>query len=260
MRVETGDGWELRCGSCWDEPDNAVDGGLLSAGTFDHVITDPPYSERTHGGQRHERRTGNGRELLSHSGLEYDAMTPTDAHAMASLLADASPGWACIMTSLDLIPSIEAGLEARGRYVFAPVPIVRPSSNVRLAGDGPSSWTVYMVVARVRERRRWGTLPGAYIRPAEDRRVAKTIRGTKPLALMESIVRDYTRPGDMICDPFTGSGTTGVAAVRMGRRFIGWERDEQTFDYAVKRLRKTRQQGDLFERPKVKPKQEALDL
>ena len=43
----------------------------------------------------------------------------------------------------------------------------------------------------------------------------------KPLALMELLVRLFSDPGELILNPFAGSGTTGVAAIRLGRRFLG---------------------------------------
>jgi site-specific DNA-methyltransferase (adenine-specific) len=56
-----------------------------------------------------------------------------------------------------------------------------------------------------------------------------------------SSLRDQT-----ILDPFMGSGTTGVAAVQMGRKFIGIERDERYFDIACKRIEDAQRQGDMF--------------
>jgi len=47
----------------------------------------------------------------------------------------------------------------------------------------------------------------------------------KPLALLERIVRYWSKPGDLVLDPFMGSGGTGVACIRAGRRFIGIELD-----------------------------------
>ena len=47
----------------------------------------------------------------------------------------------------------------------------------------------------------------------------------KPVALLERVVLASTKPGDLVLDPFCGSGTTGVAAVRHGRRFIGIDMD-----------------------------------
>lgn len=67
----------------------------------------------------------------------------------------------------------------------------------------------------------------------------------KPLELMERLVRDFTDPGDTIVDPFAGSGTTGVAALRLGRKFIGWERDPKYHAIAVKRLSAAREQLEL---------------
>ena len=45
----------------------------------------------------------------------------------------------------------------------------------------------------------------------------------KPLSLMRWCIENYTNPGDTILDPFMGSGTTGVAAIQTGRRFLGFE-------------------------------------
>lgn len=58
----------------------------------------------------------------------------------------------------------------------------------------------------------------------------------KPVALMEYLVRTYTLPGDVVMDNCMGSGTTGVACVNSGRRFIGFELDAAYFDIAEKRI------------------------
>ena len=55
---------------------------------------------------------------------------------------------------------------------------------------------------------------------------------------MRPIVRDYSRPGDLVCDPCAGGGTTLLAAVIEGRKAIGAELDPATFDLAAKRLRR----------------------
>lgn len=68
----------------------------------------------------------------------------------------------------------------------------------------------------------------------------------KPVSLMEHIVGKL--PADAtILDPFMGSGTTGFAAVQMGRQFIGIEREERYFDIACKRIEDAQRQGNLFE-------------
>lgn len=60
--------------------------------------------------------------------------------------------------------------------------------------------------------------------------------GAKPIGLMRAIVRDYSRPGDLICDPFCGSGTTAIAALSEGRRFVGSEQKPEHHAIAVARL------------------------
>ena len=59
----------------------------------------------------------------------------------------------------------------------------------------------------------------------------------KPLELLNRIVLASTRPGDMVLDPFQGSGTTGIAAIREGRQYIGIELEEDYLKVSVKRLK-----------------------
>lgn len=59
----------------------------------------------------------------------------------------------------------------------------------------------------------------------------------KPIALLERIVRASSDPGAVVLDPFCGSGTTGVAAVALGRRFIGIDFEETYVDLARRRIR-----------------------
>lgn len=67
--------------------------------------------------------------------------------------------------------------------------------------------------------------------------VGNTVHPTqKPVALMEYLIRTYTNEGDTVLDNCLGSGTTGVAALASGRRFIGIERDPEYFAIASKRI------------------------
>jgi site-specific DNA-methyltransferase (adenine-specific) len=66
---------------------------------------------------------------------------------------------------------------------------------------------------------------------------SKTVHPTqKPVALMEYLIRTYTNEGEVVLDFTMGSGTTGVAALQAGRRFIGIEQDEDYFDIAEARI------------------------
>lgn len=62
----------------------------------------------------------------------------------------------------------------------------------------------------------------------------------------EFIVACWTRPAGAVLDPFMGSGTTGVACARLGRRFIGIEIEPRYFDIACRRIEEAQRHGDLF--------------
>ena len=68
----------------------------------------------------------------------------------------------------------------------------------------------------------------------------------KPVAWMKWAAARSTRVGETILDPFMGSGTTGVACVKLGRKFIGIEIDEGYFDIACRRIEQAYAQPDLF--------------
>jgi site-specific DNA-methyltransferase (adenine-specific) len=59
----------------------------------------------------------------------------------------------------------------------------------------------------------------------------------KPLALLQRVLAASAAPGELVLDPFAGSATTGVAALRAGCRFLGMERDSAYIDLAARRLR-----------------------
>jgi site-specific DNA-methyltransferase (adenine-specific) len=79
----------------------------------------------------------------------------------------------------------------------------------------------------------WGSLPGWY-EAGIDR---SGVIGGKPLDLMRAIIRDYSRPGDLICDPCAGGATTLIAAAIEGRRSVGAEMDPKTHALAMKRIK-----------------------
>jgi len=78
----------------------------------------------------------------------------------------------------------------------------------------------------------------------------------KPIGLMRWCVENYTNPNDTIFDPFMGSGTTGVAAIQLGRNFIGCEIDPDYFAIAEKRIHEATLQPQLFKQDKPKETQE----
>ena len=76
-----------------------------------------------------------------------------------------------------------------------------------------------------------------YFKTAEDE--GKLHPTQKPTALYEYLVKTYSNEGNIVFDPCMGSGTTGVACVRTGRKFIGIEKEEKYFNIANKRIEET---------------------
>jgi site-specific DNA-methyltransferase (adenine-specific) len=230
--ISTGPGWELRHGKWQDE---------LADVECDAIVCDPPYGARTHDASTELKRDQYSVENLR---PQYTGWRANDVRDFVVAWTDRCRGWMVALTSHDLIPAWEAAYVEVGRYCFAPIPCVMRGMSVRLAGDGPSSWTVFAVVSRPRSKAfaTWGTLDGAYTGPRGSE--AGGGRG-KPSWLMDALVRDYSRPGDLICDPFAGWGSTLAAAVANNRRAIGSEMDADAFNEATRRLSRPIQ-VDLF--------------
>lgn len=141
-----------------------------------------------------------------------------------------------------------------GRYSFQPIPIVIRGMTVRLTGDGPSSWCVWMLANRPIGFPVDGTKDGAYVGDPGSRG-ENPVKGSKPRWLMDRLIVDYTKPGQVILDPFSGGGTTGESAIRYGRSFIGFENKQEHYDIAMKRLTAAREQLTLPTAKQPKPKQ-----
>jgi hypothetical protein len=248
MKVEIGNA-TLYLGDCMDI--------LPTLPKVDAVITDPPYSERTHAGHDLIPR-GATSDAATRSKLGYHALTESDVTELSHAYAMACDGWVVWMTDHMLAPVIQRELQGLGRYVFAPLPFFQAGRSVRISGDGPCSWTDWIVAARTKAQVKWGTLPGGYI--AGPGWNDKARMGGKPTLLMEALVSDYSRPGQTVLDTHMGAGTTGVACIRTGRKFIGCEVDPEAFALSCRRIEQAVSQGQLFAEPQPSHEQLALGV
>lgn len=219
-------------------------GPVMDAGNADALIVDAPYSARTHAGSGQdgdgEGFAPGGADGSDRRTFNYGAWSRDDVEDFTRAWHPLVRGWMVSITDHVLAPAWEAAMLAAGRYVFAPLPFYSPGSSVRIVGDGPSSWTCWIVVSRPRCEpfSKWGTLPGGYQCSPER---GKTVLGGKPLWLMERLVEDYSRPGQLVVDPCVGGGTTLVACQRTGRRGIGGDALLDHAQKAVDRIRKPAQ-------------------
>lgn len=208
----------------------------------DAVIVDAPYSAKTHSGHdngvsAHQGDNARGADYRnrvarptggtgSRRSISYAAWTPQDVREFVGAWSPRCRGWMVSITDNVLAPAWAEAMEAQGRYVFAPLPYVAPGSRVRLSGDGPSSWTCWIVVGRPRTKEfaHWGTLPGAYVLPKGQGGSMPVVGGKQPWLLCR-LCEDYSRPGDLVCDPTCGGGSGLIGALRTGRRAIGGDVD-----------------------------------
>ena len=218
----------------------------LEGETWDACIVDAPYSAKTHAGHDHVlRETNEMRDGQDRRSISYGCFSPDDVRAFVRFVAPRTRGWFVSITDTDLAPVWGDALEDAGLFSFSPLAFLHPGSRVRMTGDGPAQWSVWIVVARPRREpySKWGALPGGYVMPKDAQWEPKREIGGKPEWLMRELVKHYSRPGDLICDPCAGWSTTGVAALKEGRKFIGSEIRQEAFDKSIARLSKPIQTG-----------------
>jgi len=189
-----------------------------------HVITDPPYDERTHASA-----------MCGTSGFGVSFGALSDPAALASTLVRLADRWCLAFCAVESLGAYASG--AGDAWVRAGIwDKINPTPQ--LTGDRPGQAVEAIAIMHRRGRKRWNRGGGAAIwRFASPRGADRPDHPTpKPVDLMAALISDFTDPGDVILDPFAGSGTTGVAALRLGRRFIGCELDPKYHAIACERL------------------------
>lgn len=260
--------WTLHLGDCLGPEGLAT----LPDKSVDHVITDPPYSRdlylkfRTNAGARGHKVGGNTErrayESRAHLELANQAIGAVDdvAEGAARQILRIARRWMLIFHDA------ESGHVWRQFLGDAHVRCgawVKTNPVPQISGDRPGQGFESLEIAHAAGAKRWngGGRSAVYVEGALqgnwNERAGNVHPCPKPLALMEALVSDFTDPGDTILDPFAGSGTTGVAAIRLGRNFIGWEKDPKYHAAAMKRLSAAREQLSLLG-PRTKAKQEPL--
>lgn len=96
------------------------------------------------------------------------------------------------------------------------------------------------IVPQMGLRRNWWIIPNAYTGETAGH------PAPMPFRLASDHIETWTVKGETVMDPFLGSGTTGVAAVRLGRKFVGMEIEEKYFDIARQRISEALRQPDLL--------------
>lgn len=227
--------WTLHHGDCLDPVSGLASLPDKSVG---HVITDPPYEAEAHTMQRRVKR--NGGELVATEPLDFDPITSEQRADVAAHMARVSRGWIVVFCQVEAVTAWRDALAAGGAKYRRTLPWVKPDAMPSLHGRWPGQSFEAIVLASVRGA---GPCPGGGAAIAYVLSKSEGVPGgkaphptTKPLPLMTRLVELVSLDGETICDPFAGSGTTGVACNQLGRNFVGWERDANYHAIASRRL------------------------
>ena len=227
MRIEVIGAAELYLGDCRDV--------LPTIGAVDAVVTDPPYGIDAAG--RGVIGSSNNAPVRDYGAKTWDAK-PIDAELIAQVIAKGSK-------------AIIFG----GNYYAMPATscwLVWDKENTGDFADCELAWTNLDKAVR-RIKFMWNGMLRAN---GEQRGDHPT---QKPIGVMKWCIGHLPATAQTILDPFMGSGTTGVAAVQMGRKFIGIEREPAYFDIACKRIADAYAQPRLFApSPPAKPVQPSM--
>lgn len=232
VEVEIGNA-TLYLGDCMDI--------LRTLGKVDAVITDPPYDAKTHDGHL---SNAIDRQELGFAMLD-------DFDGLIDCLVSKTNRWV-LMTC-----ATSHALKAQSREDFVRLGVwVKPNGAPQFTGDRPGTGWEAVAIFHRKGKKRWN---GGGHHAVWIYNIESGVHPTqKPLGLVCRWVQQFTESGELIFDPFMGSGTTGVAAIQMGRKFIGIERESKYFDIACKRIEQATAQGSLLEPEPQKAEQLAV--
>ncbi len=223
-------------------PDVSVEQGRgaghdLKTRTFiaDVVITDPPYGERTNVGARNMAG--------SESPITYAALGISELSRLVPRLINIAARWVIIWYDIEEIGALRNA--APGEYIRAGF-WRKPDATPQFTGDRPAMAGEACAIFHRAGKKRWngGGYPAYWEFLTERDRWGHPT--PKPIGLLNAQVSQFTDSGETVLDPFMGSGTTGVACMGLGRKFIGIEIEPKYFDISCKRIENAQRQERLF--------------
>lgn len=218
----------------------------LPDGCLDHCFTDFPYSPEVHFKSRGSgaRKTARGHQCVREREFGFEHLTGAMRRGCAKEIARLTKRWVIAFADVESVHLWRRSFAING---LDPVRVgfwEKLGCTPQLTGDRPAVAVEAMIIAHRPGRKRWNAggkrgiwshrIVGGGEHNASESRVHTA---QKPIPLMVELVEDFTNVGDIVGDITCGSGTTGIAAVRLGRRFIGIEKDPKYAELARERLR-----------------------
>lgn len=227
----------------------------------DHVFADPGYEKHMHAAKREQKK-----RLLRRDGrpgpkpVNFKSVEDIREEA-AKLIHEKCNGWSLTFCTPEGVAPWRDAYETVGANYKRACTWVKPDSAPQFNGQGPAMATEsFTAVWHGKGHARWnaGGKRNFYTHRTNNPERHGVHPTEKPVSLMCELLQDFSNYGDVILDPFMGSGTTGVACIKTGRKFIGIELDLEYFAIAVSRMKDADRQSDLFIQPPSKAKQEVL--
>ncbi len=240
-RIETIGDATLYLGDCRDI--------LPTLNGVDAVISDPPYADNTHRQAKTNKGKGWGVKLVT-----FEALTDEGFQEVAAACLSASDGW--VVMTCDYR---HAALMYDAPEFVRLGAWVKPNPMPQISGDRPGQgFEAVLILHSGKRRKAWARGGGSGVWTVPTHGGGSEVPTQKPLALVSAFVRDFTTPGELVCDPFMGSATTGVASALLGRRYVGIEADPRHFDVCCRRIEEAYRQPRLFAEPVQKPVQPSM--
>lgn len=224
--------WDLRTGRN-DDPayglvslaDRSVDVGLM----------DPPYEAEAHSDQRRQKVSRGGMLAVVGAPLKFPPITEAEREEVSRQMARIVRLRVLVFCQVEAVHLWRGSLERAGLRYRRCIPWVKPDAMPSLHGrwPGQSFESIVLAVQPRSDRCPIGGKAVYYEFPRAQNKVHDT---AKPLPLMRALVTDFSEPGQLVVDPYAGSGTTGVACRMLGRRFLGWESDASMAEIARRRI------------------------
>lgn len=238
----------------------------------DCVITDPPYGQHvydrlsmpnTKEGSGTPSRIKLGPAYQKNNGPRMAQLARGDIGSIENSLelvaveiGRLAKRWGVVFSDLETVHIWRQQLEQAGlRYVRTGA-WVKPDAMPQFSGDRPAVGFEPCTIVHAQGPMHWngggrkavwthnGVKGSALDRPDHP--------CPKPLPLMLELLSLFSDPGETVLDPYMGSGTTGAAALMLGRKFVGVEIDHHYFDDTCKRLERVHRQPRLFAEPIAK--------
>jgi site-specific DNA-methyltransferase (adenine-specific) len=227
-------------------------------GKVDHVICDPPFEVEAHTNGRRINRgstSGGSGDVVIAEPLAFPPMTPALRISFGCFAAEISQGWILVFCQAEAVALWREALEDAGASYKRACVWIKPDGMPQYSGDRHGMGYESIVAAWSGSgKSEWngGGQHGVFEFSKSDP-VRHGHQTQKPEKLMVELVELFTHSGQTILDPFMGSGTTLVAAKRLGRKSIGVEINEEYCAIAARRLEAETTLFDLAESKIVQP-------